>query len=100
MVEVIIRDVPVRNMTYENFLKDLAQVLAPMLKECMEDPSGIVSQRQAYRKFGEGNVKRWRRQLLLEPVAKRPGKIEYRIADLRTLQQRQQDYFDDPIKIM
>ncbi len=100
MVEVIIRDVPVRNMTYENFLKDLAQVLAPMLKECMEDPSGIVSQRLAYKKFGEGNVKRWRRQQLLEPVSKRPGKIEYRIADLRMLQQRQQDYFDDPIKIV
>ena len=44
--------------------------------------------------FGQGNIRRWREKGLVEPVSKRPGKIEYRVSDLRILQQRKQDYFD------
>ena len=41
--------------------------------------------------FGQGNIRRWREKGLVEPVSKRPGKIEYRVSDLRILQQRKQD---------
>ena len=44
--------------------------------------------------FGQGNIRRWREKGLVEPVSKCPGKIEYRVSDLRILQQRKQDYFD------
>ena len=50
--------------------------------------------------FGQGNIRRWREKGLVEPVSKRPGKIEYRVSDLRILQQRKQDGFveDDNIR--
>ena len=41
--------------------------------------------------FGQGNIRRWREKGLVEPVSKRPGKIEYRVSDLRILQQRKQE---------
>ena len=48
----------------------------------------------AFKMFGQGNIRRWRKKGLLEPVSKRPGKLEYRVSDLRILQQRKQDYFE------
>jgi hypothetical protein len=83
---------PDKMVTYETFIKDLATVMAPMLKEAMSSPSEVVSQREAYRRFGQGNVKRWRDTGKLSPLSKRPGKVEYLISDLRILQQREQDY--------
>ena len=56
-------------------------------------PSDIVSQNKAFKLFGEGNVRRWVKEEKLVPVSKRPGKIEYRVFDLKRLQERQQDYF-------
>lgn len=85
---------PDKCVTYHTFINDLATALVPKLMEAMVNPSDILSQRQAYKLYGEGNVKRWRRDGVLEPVSKRPGKIEYRISDLRILQQRKQDYFE------
>ena len=85
---------PDKCVSYETFINDLATALVPKLMEKMENPSDIVSQRKAYKIFGEGNVSRWREMGLVEPVSKRPGKIEYRLSDLRILQQRKQDYFD------
>ena len=81
-------------VTYETFINDLATALAPKLKELEENPSDIISQSKAFKLFGQGNVLRWRQKGMLKPVSKRPGKIEYRISDLRLLQQRPQDYFD------
>lgn len=52
----------------------------------------MVSQRKAYAMFGRGNVDRWRKQGKITPC-KRPGKVEYRTIELRTLQRLQQDYF-------
>ena len=52
-----------------------------------------VSQRKAFEMFGRRNVERWRRQGKVNPC-KRPGKVEYRTADLRLLQRTQQDYLD------
>lgn len=80
-------------VTYETFINDLAQALAPKVSELLENPGDIISQRQAYKLFGKGNVTRWLRSQDLSPVSKRPGKVEYRISDLRLLQQRTQDYF-------
>ena len=42
--------------------------------------------------IGGGNVDRWRKQGKITPC-KRPGKVEYRTIELRTLQRLQQDYF-------
>lgn len=90
MLQIFFSD---KAVTYEQFLSDLATCLAPKLKDELEDPRGIISQNQAYKRFGEGNVKRWRRENRLMPVSKRPGKIEYRVSDLRQLQMKLQDYF-------
>ena len=81
-------------VTYETFINDLATALAPKLKELEENPSDIISQNKAFKMFGQGNILRWRRQGLLKPVSKRTGKIEYRLSELRLLQQRPQDYFE------
>lgn len=85
---------PDRCVTYHTFINDLATALAPKLMAAMENPSDIISQNQAFKMFGQGNIRRWRQKSLLAPVSKRPGKIEYRISDLRILQQRKQDYFE------
>ncbi len=79
-------------ITYDTFVRDVAMEVARQLSRLRNDPE-MVSQRQAYAMFGRGNVDRWRRQGKIQPC-KRPGKIEYRTADLRRLQQIQQDYFD------
>ena len=46
-----------------------------------------------YELFGRRNVERWKRQGKVVSY-KRPGKVEYRTADLRLLQRTTQDYFD------
>lgn len=84
---------PDKCVTYETFINDLATAIVPKVMEYMENPSDIISQRKAYQLFGKGNVMRWLRSQDLVPVSKRPGKVEYRISDLRSLQQRKQDYF-------
>ena len=48
--------------------------------------------------FGQGNIRRWREKGLVEPVSKRPGKIEYRVSDLRILQQRKQELIQNKKK--
>ncbi len=78
---------------YDTFLNDVAARVVRLLKSDSNDPE-FVSQRKAYEMFGRRNVERWRRQGKIEPC-KRPGKLEYRTADLRLLQRVQQDYFTD-----
>lgn len=63
-----------------------------MMKAETNDPE-FVSQRKAYRMFGRRNVERWRYHGKL-PFFKRPGKVEYRTADLRFLQRTEQDYLE------
>ncbi|MBO4452065.1 MAG: hypothetical protein J5770_06590 [Bacteroidaceae bacterium] len=89
---------PDKCVTYGTFINDLATALVPKLLEAMKNPSDIISQNQAYKLFGQGNILRWRKQGLVQPLSKRPGKIEYKLSDLRILQQRKQDYFDFPVK--
>ncbi len=78
--------------TIDAALDDFAEVLAAKVRNKMDNPSDVVSQRQAYREFGSGNVMRWRREGKVAPVAKRPGKIEYKRSDLLICQMRMQDY--------
>lgn len=81
-------------VTYDRFLRDLSACIVKMLKTETNDPE-FVSQRKAYRIFGRRNVERWKRQGRVTSY-KRPGKVEYRTADLRFLQLTEQDYFTDP----
>lgn len=80
-----------KTVSYDTFVHDVAASVVRLLSEARDDPE-YVSQRQAYAMFGRGNVDRWRKQGKIEPC-KRPGKIEYRTAELRALQQVRQDYF-------
>ena len=76
---------------YDTFLNDVAARVVRMLKTDKDAPE-FVSQRKAYEMFGRRNVERWRKQGKVEPC-KRPGRVEYRTADLRLLQRVTQDYF-------
>ena len=82
-----------RLIPYDAFLNDLAARIVGMIKADSNDPE-YVSQRKAYDMFGRANVERWRKQGKVEPCV-RPGKVEYRTADLRLLQRVKQDYFKD-----
>lgn len=79
-----------KTVSYETFLQDLTARLARLMKSDAADPE-FISQRTAYSIFGRGNVDRWRRAGKVQP-SKRPGKVEYRMADLRLLQRTEQDY--------
>ena len=79
---------------YDTFLHDVASRVVKMLKTDKDDPE-FVSQRKAYEMFGRRNVERWRKEGKVEPC-KRPGRLEYRTADLRLLQRVKQDYFKSP----
>ena len=79
-----------RMVSYATFVNDVAARLASMIAESRADPE-VISQREAYRIFGRGNVDRWRRQGKISPC-KRPGKVEYLTRELRLLQRTQQDY--------
>lgn len=78
-------------VTYEKFINDLALQLSILLNHSQQDKQ-TLSQREAFRRFGEGNVRRWLKQNLLT-IRKRPGKIEYQLSELLACQSRQQDYF-------
>lgn len=80
-----------KSVPYRVFIDDLAAKVADLLKKDKADPE-YISQRKAFDMFGRANVERWRRQGKVSPC-KRPGKLEYRTADLRLLQRTQQDYF-------
>lgn len=88
---MVFLDFPDKAVSYETFIRDVAASVVRLLNETRNDPE-YISQRQAYAMFGRGNVDRWRRTGRIVPC-KRPGKIEYRTAELRTLQQVRQDYF-------
>ena len=81
-----------RLVSYTTFLKDIAAVVALALKQSKDDPE-YISQNMAYKMFGRANVERWRKNGLIEPC-RRPGKNEYKTAELRLLQQIKQDYME------
>ncbi|MGI6863475.1 hypothetical protein ACMYZ8_07950 [Bacteroides sp. KG156] len=75
---------------YDTFINDLSARIVKYLKSDNNDPE-FISQRKAFEMFGRRNVERWRKQGKVE-IYKRPGKVEYRTADLRLLQRISQDY--------
>ncbi len=77
---------PDKCVTYETFVQDLSATIMRMMAESAQDTE-FVSQRKAYAIFGRANVERWRTEGLIEPM-ERPGKLEYRTADLRLLQRK------------
>lgn len=83
-----------RLIPYDTFLNDIASGVVRLLKSDADDPE-FVSQRKAYEMFGRRNVERWKRLGMVQSF-KRPGKVEYRTADLRLLQRQSQDYFTEP----
>lgn len=78
-----------RLIPYDTFLNDVAATVVRFLQSDKDDPE-IISQRKAYAMFGRRNVDRWHREGKIEPC-KRPGKLEYRTADLRFLQRIKRD---------
>ena len=82
---------PDKSIPYAVFVRDVASQIVNLLKKDETDPD-YISQRKAYEMFGRANVERWRKKGKVSPC-KRPGRLEYRTADLRLLQRTQQDYF-------
>lgn len=80
-----------KSVRYETFVEDVARRLLFLLSRQRNDPE-TVSQNKAFEMFGRGNVERWRRKGMIQPCI-RPGKVEYRTAELRALQEKVQDYF-------
>ena len=83
---------PDKCVRYSTFFNDVAAKVVHMIKQDANDPE-FISQNKAFQMFGRGNVERWRKQGKVLAY-KRPGKVEYRTADLRLLQRIQQDYLD------
>lgn len=81
---------PDKVVSYDTFMEELSSRIVRM-QRAEADPK-TVSQRKAYSIFGRANVDRWRKEGRICPC-KRPGKVEYCMADLRLLQSQQQDYF-------
>ncbi len=92
-MKMIIDILPQSDMcvNYSTFLNDVAARVVHLLKQDANDPE-FISQNKAFKIFGRGNVERWRKHGKITAY-KRPGKVEYRTADLRLLQRNQQDYF-------
>lgn len=80
-----------RLIPYDVFLEDIASMVVRKIKLCSQDPK-YISQSKAFQMFGRKNVERWRRKGQIVPAV-RPGKLEYRTAELRFLQSQKQDYF-------
>lgn len=77
-------------VTYDQFVTDVAARIASHIRIQAEDPQ-YMSQSKAFKVFGRANVERWRKKGYLHPC-KRPGKLEYRSAELRERQRMEQDY--------
>lgn len=74
---------PDRSVTYDKFVTDVAAKLASFMREDKCDPE-YISQRKAESLYGQGNVRRWRKEGAITPVI-RPGKVEYPTARLKEL---------------
>lgn len=81
-----------KSVPYTQFVEDVASRIVKLLKSDNTDPD-FVSQRKAFEIFGRRNVERWRKHDKIRPC-KRPGRLEYKTAELRLLQRVEQDYFD------
>jgi hypothetical protein len=76
-----------KTVTYSTFINDVAEAVVRLMGE-----PEMISQREAFRRFGRANVERWRKQGKIDPYV-RPGKYEYKTSELRRLRDTHQDYF-------
>ena len=79
-----------RKVTYDSFITDVATKVVELMNAKMPER---ISQRQAYKLYGRGNVERWLRKGKLHTY-KRPGKVEYITSELIREHSREQDYLD------
>ena len=79
-----------RQVTYATFITDVATKVVELMNASTPER---ISQRQAYKLYGRGNVARWLRNGKLHTF-KRPGKVEYITSELIKEHSREQDYFD------
>lgn len=79
-----------RVVPYGVFISDLADALAERMRR--SDKAEYISQNEAFRRFGRANVRRWRDSGMIEPC-RRLQKLEYKVSELRRLQENRQDYF-------
>lgn len=88
---MVVLDFTDKQVPYDVFMADLSARVAERLAAIQQEPD-VVSQREAYRRFGRANVERWLKQGKLHP-AKRVGKMEYKTSELRKMRDTKQDYF-------
>lgn len=79
------------NVTYEDFVEDLATKIALRI-HLIEKGQLEISQARAYKLFGRGDVERWIKSGKLQPCRISPGKKRYRLIDLQKLANIQQNY--------
>lgn len=75
---------------YDDFVDDIADKVAE--RATRKDKREFISQRKACEMCGRRNVERWRQEGKIQ-IYRRPGKVEYKIADLRRLLNTEQDYY-------
>lgn len=79
-----------KSVPYDVFIRDVASTMLKMMCKVKDDPE-FVCQNKAFKMFGRANVERWRRTGKVTAFI-RPGKTEYRTAELRAQQVMVQDY--------
>lgn len=83
-----------KHMTFETFVSNLVSLMVPKIVQAMKSPpKERISQNEAFRRYGKGNVCRWVRNGMISPVSVRPGKKEYLVIELEKLYDQEQDYF-------
>lgn len=83
---------PDKCVSYETLVRDLALRIIEIQAKMSKEKRDTLSQRAAYNRYGEANVKRWVNTGKLSIFSKRPGKIEYKICDLERCYSKVQDY--------
>lgn len=76
---------------FPNFTNKELDYLACQIAERLKEKREYLSEREAFDRFGAGNVRRWVADRMIEPH-KRPRKTEYEAKRLYELAARRQDY--------
>ena len=58
-----------------------------------EEPMIFITQNQAHKRFGRGNIERWVKTGRVQPYF-RPRTVEYKMADLLQAAENHQDYLE------
>lgn len=80
-----------QTVTYEQFVNELATRIALKIHQ-VEKGQLEISQAKAFKMYGRADVERWVKSGKLQPSRISPGKKRYRLIDLQTLADIQQNY--------